>query len=102
MAGEITWSDLPDRMPHCDPRVLHLPEECTFCADAKNLQAERERLEISNTGHSNRKWPCPGDRERGSKSINSWHGNRAATKEQFDKEAQEWRAAVDKLITEAS
>lgn len=97
MGGEITWDQLPSRAPHCDPRVLHLPEECTYCADARELQAEREQLEISNTGHSNRKWPCPGDRERGLKSLNRWHGNRAQTKEEVEAASRAWREAVAKL-----
>lgn len=100
MAGEIDWDALPERAPHCDPRVLHKPEECKFCADATLLQAEREKLEISNTGHANRKWPCPGDRERGSKSINGWYGNQAKTQEQLDADWEEWRKQLAELASE--
>lgn len=98
MDGEIEWDKLPCA-PHCDARVLHLPSECVYCAAATELQEERERLEISNTGHTNRKWPCPGDRERGLKSLNSWHGNRAQTKEQLEETFKTWREQL-KVLTE--
>jgi hypothetical protein len=62
--------------PHCDMRVLHAPDSCTYCADATDLQEERERLDVSNTGLANRAWPCPADRARGSASLNTWPGNR--------------------------
>jgi hypothetical protein len=57
--------------------ILHLPEECKYCADAKPLQEERERLGISNTGHANRKFPCPADQARSAKVYNRWPGNQA-------------------------
>ena len=73
---EMAWSDGPERFPHCEPRVLHLPEDCKYCADAPMLQEERVRLEVSNTGHTNRKFPCPAEQARSLKnSINKWHGN---------------------------
>lgn len=70
------WPGWPCRAPHCDPRVLHLPEECEFCAAATALQEERERLQVSNSGHANRRWPCPADVERGADSYHQWGGNR--------------------------
>lgn len=70
--------------PHCDNRILHLPEECEFCAEATELQAQREREGISNTGHNNREWACPADLARGEKSLNSWRGNRRAKKTDYD------------------
>lgn len=52
------------RPPHCDPRVLHAPEACEYCRRATELQEERVRLDISNTGCSNRKYVCPADLAR--------------------------------------
>jgi hypothetical protein len=99
MDKEIEWEKLP-RAPHCDARVLHKPEECVFCARATALQEERERLEVSNTGHANRKWPCPADKARSSQSLNAWHGNRALTQEDLDREDKEWEKLREKLKLE--
>jgi hypothetical protein len=74
MAKEIPWDDL-GTLPHCDARVLHLPEECTYCADRVDLQEERVELGVSNTGVTNRAWPCPADKARSSDSLNGWYGN---------------------------
>lgn len=76
MDKEVPWGDL-GTLPHCDARVLHLPEECIYCEDRADLQEEREKLGVSNTGHSNRAWPCPADKARSSESLNGWHGNTA-------------------------
>lgn len=62
--------------PHCDSRILHLPEECGYCADATVLQEERARLGISNSGHVNRQWPCPADQARSKAQYSLWPGNR--------------------------
>lgn len=88
------------RYPHCDPRVLHVPEECMFCAEAKELQEEREKLGVSNTGKNNRSWPCPADKARSSTSLNSWHGNRAMTEAQAEEERKEWNAFWDDYVRE--
>jgi len=64
------------RPPHCDPLVLHAPEECQFCAAATELQEERQRLNISHTGHANRLWPCPSAQRRSLSTIHAWAGNR--------------------------
>jgi len=69
------FAHLP-RPVHCDPRILHAGEECVYCDQATELQAERERLGISNTGKQNRKWPCPADQARSAKNYNAWPGNR--------------------------
>lgn len=61
--------------PHCDCRVLHAPDECEYCADAKELQEERERLDVSNTGKMNRRWVCPADRDR-PLTNQEWRGNK--------------------------
>lgn len=85
--GEISWDEIPEhvgaavgfacRFPHCDSKILHLPEECVYCADCAWLQEERARVDVSNTGHANRSWPCPADRARASEVYNRWGGNRA-------------------------
>ena len=95
MSGDMDWDDVPkhrssvlERLgiycdsyhswPHCDCRVLHAPDACEYCADAVELQEERERLDVSNTGMMNRRWVCPADRDR--PSVNQiWRGNKART-----------------------
>ena len=77
---EITEKELYDwlgdqRFPHCDARILHLPEECDYCKDATLLQEEREQLDVSNSGHQNRGWPCPVEKVRSLKTAHQWHGN---------------------------
>lgn len=69
------FAHLP-RFPHCDSRILHHPHECGYCAQATELQAERERLDISNTGIANRRWPCPADQARSKATYHAWPGNR--------------------------
>lgn len=100
MDKEIPWEKCPERFPHCDARVLHKPEECVFCAKAEILQKEREDLNVSNTGHANRAWPCPGDRQRGSTSLNAWHGNRAMTQADLDAEDKWWEEFKEKYKDE--
>ena len=98
-AGEIEWRSIPESMfdggkyqfPHCDARVLHLPEKCVYCAKFTALQEERQRLNVSNTGETNRGFPCPADHARGQASLNSWHGNRALTQQQLDEEDRAWK-----------
>lgn len=71
--------------PHCDPRILHHKnDECEFCSEAKELQDEREQLGISNTGHANRKYPCPADEARSKANYNAWPGNRPTTRLQIE------------------
>ncbi len=75
LTGE--WpTDLPP-WPHCDARILHTPEECRYCAERTDLQEERVKLDVSNSGVANRKWPCPADVARGKAHYSAWHGNRA-------------------------
>ncbi len=76
MAGETVGS-IPI-FPHCDGRILHVPAECRYCAMSTELQEERERLGVSNTGCSNRAHPCPADVARGSDCYDAWPGNRRA------------------------
>lgn len=102
--GEISNKEIPVRFPHCDPRILHKSEECEFCKDATFLQEERERLNVSNTDHANRAWPCPANKARSSKIMNEWRGNRAKTKEDLEKEDKEWEmikiAVMSELVDE--
>lgn len=85
MEGKVSWDDHPSGMkfpsgasyPHCDARILHLPEECHYCAEATWLQEERERLDVCNSGHGNRTYICPADRARGLDNYSRWHGNKA-------------------------
>ena len=106
--SEMSWSAIGSRgirFPHCDARILHLPTECFFCKEAVDLQKERELLEVSNTGHANRKWPCPADQARSAKIMNSWPGNRAKTLEDLDKEAREleefWKESYDAQVPQS-
>lgn len=69
------FAHLP-RPPHRDARILHDDFECVYCAQSTELQEERKRLGISNTGKQNRKWPCPADQARSAKNYNAWPGNR--------------------------
>lgn len=75
MDKEITIHDLPDRPPHCDPRILHAPDECDYCASAVNLQEERRRLDVCNSGRTDRKWPCPVEKARSLVGAHKWQGN---------------------------
>jgi hypothetical protein len=84
-----------EQFPHCDPRVLHAPEDnCEFCNMHPEWQELREMWGIAFTGHSydeNGKsrsderggtiLPCPAEFNRGMNSVNGWHGNRAFTPE---------------------
>lgn len=82
MAGEMDWDDVPAiesyghpcHWPHCDPRVLHSPEKCDTCSRFSELQEERVRLDVSNTGEMNRSWICPADRDRPA-THQLWPGN---------------------------
>src|SRR3972149_2570059 len=84
MDGQISIDDIPTytngdrtyRFPHCEPRVLHTPEECVYCREATDLQTERRDLDVSNTGVANRLWACPSERARSLKTMNLWPGNR--------------------------
>lgn len=94
--GEISWDQVP-RAPHCDYRILHVPKDCVFCSDAVELQEEREALGISNTGHANRKWPCPADNARSSKSLNAWGGNRAKTRKDLEENDKAFKDLFEKI-----
>lgn len=95
-AGDRTAFDGLPRPSHCDPRILHHPtlDDCDFCKENTELQEERERLGISNTGHSNRKWPCPADQARSKSQYHAWGGNRPANRTKMD---EEWKKLKEEL-----
>jgi hypothetical protein len=83
------------QFPHCDPRILHAPEDnCEFCNMHPEWQELRQMWGIAFTGHSYDKQgnplpdgnggvilPCPAQYNRGMTSVNGWHGNVAFTPE---------------------
>jgi hypothetical protein len=83
MDGEMEWDAVPSiecykmpcHWPHCDPRILHSPDECPTCAMFQEHQQERVTLDVSNTGEMNRTWVCPADRDRPAQH-DLWPGNR--------------------------
>ena len=87
MDKEVRWDEIP-RAPHCDARILHAPESCSICASATELQEERARLGVNNTGQTDRQWPCPAERARSLENMHKWFGNTpkidAALGEVFD------------------
>jgi hypothetical protein len=94
---EASYDQCPERFPHCDARILHIPSDCVYCAKATWLQKEREDRGVSNTGHSNRSWPCPADKVRSKSSQNSWGGNRPKTNKDLEEEDKFWKELKDKL-----
>lgn len=84
-----------EQFPHCDPRVLHAPEDnCEFCNRHPEWQELRKVWGIAFTGHSYDSkgnpyldeqggviLPCPAQYNRGMTSVNGWHGNVAFTPE---------------------
>ena len=82
------------QFPHCDPRILHAPNECEFCDQHSEWQELRKIWGIAFTGHSYDKngkpakdecgdtlQPRPAEADRGMESINGWGGNVAMTPE---------------------
>lgn len=65
--------------PHCDPRILHAPNECKYCDAHKDWQYLREMWGISFTGHDPKEGrsmlPCPSEYARPLSTINKWDGN---------------------------
>jgi hypothetical protein len=95
--GDKTAFDGLPRPSHCDSRILHhVDDGCDFCRDAVALQEERERLGVSNTGHANRKFPCPADQARSAKDYHRWPGNQPKTMKQMDEEAAAFAEELEK------
>lgn len=64
--------------PHCDPRILHDPEdECEVCDQHPEWQELRKMWKINFTG---KRVPdfiiCPSELERPLDTINAWPNNR--------------------------
>lgn len=74
------YRELFDRPAHCDPRILHPPSECEYCAREEMAQAEREMLGVRNTCYEGeqpgRPNPCPAELARSKESLGAWGGNR--------------------------
>ena len=70
---------LTTTFPHCDPRILHAPEECELCDMHPDWQILRQTWNIAFTGYEpeGTGLPCPADYARGSTHTN-WQGNRAS------------------------
>lgn len=69
-----------ERYPHCDPRVLHRPGSCEYCAmpEFAALHAYHDAHRINCTGERDpKKRPCPAELARPLDRINRWPGNRA-------------------------
>ncbi len=83
------------QFPHCDPRILHAPEDnCKWCNMHPDWQELRKAWGIAFTGHSydsngkpyvdehgNVLMPCPAQYNRGMTHVNAWPGNVAMTPE---------------------
>jgi hypothetical protein len=66
------------QFPHCDPRILHAPNECEFCDMHKEWQYLRQMWSIAFTGYTPEEMelPCPADHARGD-NHKLWGGNTA-------------------------
>jgi hypothetical protein len=72
--------------PHCDPRVLHEPGECSTCDVFPQYQALRILWGVNFTGGKKgmmdedpdnwKALPCPADFARGDLQAHNWYGNR--------------------------
>ena len=66
------------QFPHCDPRVLHAPRECSICDAFQDWQALRIAWGIAFSGHdaSKDQLTDPATQARGT-AWKEWEGNRA-------------------------
>jgi hypothetical protein len=69
------------QFPHCDPRVLHGPNECEYCDMHPEWQLLRQTWGIAFTGYEpeEKELPCPADFARGD-THKLWGGNIAQPK----------------------
>ena len=75
------WAGDMVRGPHCDPYVVHGPEECDACDENVEAQAERIHQGINFTGQSQLgRETCPAERQRSLDVIHAWPGNRPIKK----------------------
>ncbi len=92
------------KFPHCDPGILHAPEDgCKWCNES-GLQDLREVWKINFTGHHDPdKVTCPAERDRPLDSINKWGGNRIANPEHLqvlDDFQKEMEVVIEELTNE--
>lgn len=72
--------------PHCDPRILHTPGNCTICDGFVCSQEARIAMKVAFTDTpprvvlAQKLMPCPAITARGPDSVNHWPGNRANLK----------------------
>lgn len=68
--------NLISQFPHCDPRILHAPEECEYCDAHPVWQELRQKWGIAFTGYEpeGKELPCPADHLRGD-NHKKWDGN---------------------------
>ena len=70
------YEELEMRPPHCDPRVVHAPKQCKICDEhAGFVQSLRDLHDVSFTGKTDRRWPCPADVARPNGQNQVWFGN---------------------------
>lgn len=80
MFKKVKPNERPERaipqFPHCDPRVLHAPGECSVCDECPEWQELRKHWGIAFTGYTpeGTELPCPADHARGENHA-KWHGN---------------------------
>src|ERR1700686_5507339 len=67
------------QFPHCDPRILHAPTECSFCDEHSDWQFLRFQWGIAFTGWepTEKELPDPATYARGYANANAWGGNKA-------------------------
>lgn len=70
------------QFPHCDPKILHAPNECEFCDKHPKWQKLRETWGINFTGKNDPdKIKCPAEQARPLDTIERWGGNVAYKEE---------------------
>lgn len=71
------------QFPHCDPRILHAPNECIYCDKHPKWQQLREVWGINFTGENDvTKSKCPAEQARELNTIELWGGNVPYKKEE--------------------
>src|ERR1700744_3593917 len=90
----------PQAAPHCDGRLLHDPSKCWACAipEYKPLHEFRAKYDISYSGESNRKYPCPVEAIRSVKQAHQWGVNSPRTAEQRDSDFARFREELTRAM----
>jgi hypothetical protein len=72
------YSPDDDTMPHCDPTILHAPEQCSACDLFAHWQRYRQLALINfSNEYDVDKAPCPSVYFRDPLTRDLWGGNRA-------------------------